>query len=1045
MLNSIIKAALRQRLAVIAMSILLLILGTWQALNLPIDVFPDLNRPIVTIMTEAKGLAPEETEVQITMPIENVLNGLPGLIRLRSSSGPGISIVYAEFDWNTDIFKNRQIVAERLELAKSKLPPDISPSMTPSSSIMGEIMFIGLTSPNEEVSPMELRTLAEWTIRPRLLALPGVSQIITIGGDLKQYQILISAKKLQSKGLTIEDLKHSLAEIGLNTSGGFIDIGEKEYLIRTVGRAENVDHIRESFVGLHLGNPVTVKDIAEVKIGAYFKRGNGSVNGKSAVVMTVQKQPTAQTVMLTETIEKELKQLRKSLPPGVEIKSDLFKQSHFIENSIGNVTEALRDGTIMVIIVLMFFLMNWRTTAITLTAIPLSLVLTAIIFKIFGISVNTMTLGGLAVAIGELVDDAIVDVENVHRRLNENSKSANPKNVLKVIYDASAEIRNSIVFSTLIVVLVFVPLFSLDGIEGRLFAPMGHAYIISILASLLVSLTLTPVLCYYLLGRHKIHSSQPEHDGFLVRHLNRVAGKVLNHTLQKPKPILILTGFAFLVSVAAVPFMGRDFLPSFNEGSATLGLQATPGISLTQSNLKGLEVEKALLTIPEVKSTTRRVGRAEMDEHAEGVNWNEIDVDFKDAGRPKEEIFTDIRNKIKEVWPDVFLNVGQPISHRLDHMLSGVRSQIALKLFGPDIVELRRLGGEVFQKIKDIKGLKDLQVEPLVQIPQLKIYIDKEEVKRARISAGTMASEMEALLNGYLVGEVIEGRQIHSILLRLDEQSRSNPETIENINLKLLPTGDQVKVKDLANVYKGYGPNMINREGLQRRLVVSANSEGVDLNILVEMITKASDEIEWPQGYRMEIGGQFESQMKSSQKMIWLGLISLIIIFLVLFFHFNSAILSTQIMLNIPLALIGSVGAIYLTERSFSIASLIAFVTLCGIASRNGIMMISHYLHLMNEEKEEFGKDMIIRGTLERLVPVLMTALTAILALTPLLFARGQPGKEILHPVAVVIVGGLITSTLLDLLVTPAVFYLFGKNASAKAIEKYQRLQTEEF
>lgn len=1044
MLNSIIKAALRQRLAVIAMSILLLILGTWQALNLPIDVFPDLNRPIVTIMSEAKGLAPEETEVQITMPIENVLNGLPGLIRLRSTSGPGISIVYAEFDWDTDIYKNRQIVAERLELAKGKLPPGISPSMTPSSSIMGEIMFIGLTSPNEEVSPMELRTLAEWTIRPRLLAIPGVSQIITIGGDLKQYQILVSAEKLQSKGLTIEDLKHSLAEIGLNTSGGFIDIGEKEYLIRTVGRAENVDHISESFVGLHLGNPVTVKDIAEVKIGAYFKRGNGSVNGKAAVVMTVQKQPSAQTVSLTETIENELQTLRKSLPSGVEIKSDLFKQSHFIENSIGNVTEALRDGTIMVIIVLMFFLMNWRTTVITLTAIPLSLVLTAIIFKLFGISVNTMTLGGLAVAIGELVDDAIVDVENVHRRLNENASAVKPKPILKVIYDASTEIRNSIVFSTLIVILVFVPLFALDGIEGRLFAPMGHAYIISILASLLVSLTLTPVLCFYLLGRHKIHSAHPEHDGFLVRFLKRIAGNILGYTLEKPKLILALTGIAFLIAVTAVPFMGRDFLPSFNEGSATLGLQATPGISLAQSNLKGLEVEKALLTIPEVKSTTRRVGRAEMDEHAEGVNWNEIDVDFKDNGRPKEELYKDIRAKIKAVWPDVFLNVGQPISHRLDHMLSGVRSQIALKLFGPDIVELRRLGGEVFQKIKDIKGLKDLQVEPLVQIPQLKIFIDKEEVKRARMSAGTMASEMEALLNGYPVGEVIEGRQIHSILLRLDEKSRSNPETIENINLKLLPTGDKVKVKDLANVYKGNGPNMVNREGLQRRLVVSANSEGVDLNVLVAAIKKASDEIEWPTGYRMEIGGQFESQMKSSKKMIWLGLISLLIIFLVLFFHFNSAILSTQIMLNIPLALIGSVGAIYLTEKSFSIASLIAFVTLCGIASRNGIMMISHYLHLMTDENEKFSKEMIIRGTLERLVPVLMTALTAILALTPLLFAKGQPGKEILHPVAVVIVGGLITSTLLDLLVTPAVFYLFGEKASAKAIEKQQRLITEE-
>ncbi len=1045
MLNTIIKLALRQRLAVLAASVILLILGTWQALNLPVDVFPDLNRPIVTVMTEAKGLAPEETEIQVTLPIENVLNGLPGLIRLRSTSGAGISIVYAEFDWETDLFKNRQIVAERLVLAKEKLPSNVTPVMTPSSSIMGEIMFIGLTSPNGEVDPMELRTIADWTIRPRLLAIPGVSQVVIIGGDLKQYQILVSAEKMQLKGLTVEDLKHSLSEIGLNTSGGFIDIGEKEYLIRTLGRVQSIEHIKESYVGTHLGNPVSVKDIADVQIGAHFKRGNGSVNGLPSVVLTVQKQTSAETVALTKTIEKEINLLKSTLPKGVVLKSDLFKQSTFIENSIGNVTEALRDGTIMVVIVLMLFLLNWRTTFITLTAIPLSFVVTALVFKVFGISVNTMTLGGLAVAVGELVDDAIVDVENVHRRLNENSLLEKPRGVLKVIFEASTEIRNSIVFSTLIVVLVFVPLFALDGIEGRLFAPMGHAYIISILASLLVSLTITPVLCYYLLGRNKTEKLKHEKDGAFVRILKKRASKVLENTLEKPRRILLATGIAFVVALLAVPFMGRDFLPSFNEGSATLGLQATPGISLNQSDKKGLEVEKALLTIPEVKSTTRRVGRAEMDEHAEGVNWNEIDVDFEDRGRPKAAVFADIRSKIKDVWPDVFVNVGQPISHRLDHMLSGVRSQIALKIFGPDIVELRRLGGEVFEKIKNIEGLRDLQVEPLVQIPQLKIFIDKEEVKRARMSAGTMAIELEALLNGHEVGDVIEGQKIFGIMLRLDEKSRSNPETIENINLKLLPTGDHIKIKDLANVYKGNGPNMINREGLQRRLVVSANSEGVDLNILVNAIQNASKEIDWPKGYHLEVGGQFESQLKSSEKMTWLGLISLSVIFLILFFHFNSAVLSLQIMLNIPLALIGSVAAIYLTERSFSIASLIAFVTLCGIASRNGILMISHYLHLMTEEKATFGKEMIIRGTLERLVPVLMTALTAVLALTPLLFAKGQPGKEILHPVAVVIVGGLLTSTLLDLLVTPAVFYLFGEKASKKAIEKYQRLKTEEF
>lgn len=1044
MLNAIIKMALRHRLLVLVTSFILLAIGTWQALNLTVDVFPDLNRPIVTVMTEAKGFAPEETEIQVTVPIENVLNGLPGLIRLRSSSGPGISIVNAEFDWGTDIYQNRQVVAERLELAKEKLPPNVSPVMTPSSSVMGEIMFVALTSPGGEVSPMELRTLAEWTVRPRLLAIPGVSHVVTIGGDLKEYQIQVSAEKMQTKGLTVEDLKHSLAEIGLNTSGGFINIGQKEYLIRTLGRVESVEHIMESYVGTHLGNPVAVKDIAEVKIGARFKRGNGSVNGKSAVVMTIQKQPTAETLALTEKIEESLKTLRKSLPDGVVLNSDLFKQSHFIENAIGNVIEALQDGTIMVVIVLMLFLLNWRTTFITLTAIPLSLVLTAIIFSFFGISVNTMTLGGLAVAIGELVDDAIVDVENVYRRLKENREAGNPRPVLKVIYEASKEIRNSIVFSTMIVVLVFIPLFALGGLEGRLFTPMGEAYIISIMASLFVSLTLTPVLCYYLLGR-RTDLLKEEKDGFFVRILKSLASKVLNWTLIHPKSVLGVTSVIFLVSLAAVPFMGRNFLPSFNEGSATLGLQATPGISLAESDQKGAEVEASLLTIPEVKSTTRRVGRAEMDEHAEGVNWNEIEVDLRESDRRKEEVFSDMRDKIRNVWPEVYVNVGQPISHRLDHMLSGVRSQIALKLFGPDIVELRRLGGELYQRLKDIKGIADLQVEPLVQIPQLKIFIDKEEVRRARMSAGTMAQDLAALLNGHDVGQVIEGQQIHNVLLRLDEDSRSNPETIENISMKLLPTGDHVKVKELGNVYKGNGPNMINREGLQRRLIVSANSDGVDINELVKVIKKASEEMSWPPGYHLEIGGQFEGQLRSSQQMLWLGLISFLLIFMVLFFHFNSSVLSLQIMLNIPLALIGSVAAIYLTERAFSLASLIAFVTLCGIASRNGIMMISHYLHLMTEEKESFSKEMIIRGTLERLVPVLMTALTAILALSPLLFAKGEPGKEILHPVAVVIVGGLLTSTLLDLIVTPAAFWLFGERAAHKAMEKHNRLKTEEF
>lgn len=1033
MLDAVIKFALKQRLAVIATAILLMVLGTREAIDLPVDVFPDLNRPLVTVMTESGGLAPEEVEAQVTLPVETALNGLPGLLRLRSSSGPGLSIVYAEFDWGTDLYQNRQLVSERLQLAREKIPRGLNPVMAPSSSIMGEIMFVGLSKGTSNLTPMELRTLADWTVRPRLLAIRGVSQVITIGGDLKQYQILVSAEKIQSKNLTLEDLKHALAEIGMNTTGGFIDIEDKEYLIRALGRIESLEDIQDAFVGLHLGRPVRVRDVAQVVIAHPPKRGNGTVNGEPGVVMTIQKQPAAETVELTHRIEAELLVLKKNLPEGVKLDGDLFKQSHFIENALANVKEALRDGTLMVAVVLMLFLFNWRTTFITLTAIPLSLVITALVFKFFDIGVNTMTLGGLAVAIGELVDDAIVDVENVFRRLKENRQLKEPRSVLRVIYEASSEVRNSIVFSTIIVVLVFMPLFALDGLEGRLFAPMGYAYIISILASLLVSLTVTPALCYFLLGKE---SAREERDGAFVRTLKNITAKILEHTVERPKMILAGCAVLLIGALSLVPFMGQDFLPAFNEGSATIGLAATPGISLTVSDKKGREVEKALLEIPEVKSTVRRVGRAEMDEHAEGVHWNEIDVDFHKEGRPREEVLRLVREKIKTTWPEVAINLGQPISHRLDHMLSGTRAQIVLKIFGHDIAELRRVGGEIYQNLQDIPGLVDLQVEPLVQIPQLKIFIDKEVAANARLSAGTIAQDLQDLLHGELVGQMLEDQRLVGIALRLDDQTRADPLRIESLPIKQLPTGERVKLSDVANVYQGHGPNMINRENLQRRLYVSANGDGVDLGKLVAEIQKRLEKVPLSEGYHIELAGQFESQQRSSKKMVWLGLIALLGIFLVLYFHFNSSLLSAQIMLNIPLALIGSIAAIWMTDRSFSLASLIAFVTLCGIASRNGIMMVSHYLHLMEHEGEKFGRAMVVRGTLERLVPVLMTALTAVLALMPLLFAAGEPGKEILHPVAVVITGGLLTSTLLDLFVTPAVFLAYGEKAALNYLKK---------
>lgn len=1027
MLNAIIRFSLNNRALVMVTSLALLIYGGWLAKNLPVDVFPDLNRPVVTVITESHGLAPEEVETLVTIPIETSLNGMPGVQRVRSSSGIGVSIIYVEFDWGTDIYINRQLVSEKLQLAKERLPLGITPVMGPISSIMGEIQFVGVVSPDDSLTAMDLRTLADWTIRPRLLSIPGISQIVVMGGELKQYQILVSIVKLQNRGMSIEDFKDALKSISENTTGGFIDIGEKEFLIRPLGRVESLDDIKNSAIGMHLGAPVLIQDVAEVVLGPKIKRGEASIDGKHSVLLTIQKQPGANTLELTKVIDTHLKELSRSLPKGVTLRGDLFKQANFIESSVGNVEEALRDGAIMVAIILFLFLMNVRTTVITLVSIPLSIVMTFIIFKIFGLTINTMTLGGLAIAVGELVDDAIVDVENVFRRLKENKTKDIPLHPLVVIYKASSEIRNSIVFSTIIVVLVFIPLFALGGIEGKLFSPLGLSYIISLTASLLVSLTVTPVLCYFLLPKSKIISHAKE--SFIVRVLKKWDRQILEKVLTHPKAVMVSCSLLLLGSLSLLPFMGRNFLPSFNEGTATIGIASYPGISLKASDELGTRIEKAMLSVPEVKSTIRRTGRAEMDEHAEGVHWSEIDVDFHEEGRERQVVLNEIRQKISQEG-DVYVNVGQPISHRLDHLLSGVRAQIAIKVFGQDLTEIRRIGVEAENILKAVEGVVDLSLEPLVQIPQLKILVDREESSLYGIGPGQLSENLETALNGEVVSQFIEEQKIFDIFVRLDDDSRNNEETINSIIVKTMPNGEKIKLEDVAEVYQGSGPNMVNRENLQRRIVVSANTSGRDLSSVInEMREKIGGKIKLPDGYFIEYGGQFESQQESTRLITFLGLISLFGIFFVLYIHFNSVSIALQIMINVPLALIGSIIAIYLTERELSLASLIAFITLCGIATRNGIMMISHYFHLVKEEGEVFSKDMIIRGSLERLVPVLMTALTAILALLPLLLAKGEPGKEILYPVAVVIIGGLISSTLLDIFVTPVLFYKFGKKA----------------
>ncbi len=1038
MLNRIIHFSLTHRLFVVAAAALVTAWGSYVITTLPVDVFPDLNRPTVNIMTEAPGMAPEEVETLVTLPLETVLNGLPGVERVRSSSGIGLSVIYVEFAWGTEIYRNRQLVAEKLSLAKEKLPEGISPVMGPIASIMGEIQLLGLLSTDGAISPIDLRTVADWVIRPRLLSVPGVAQVISVGGGMKQYQILVSSEKLQRYRLSLEDVQHNLAHLSQNTTGGFIDLDDKEFLIRNIGMVRSEDDLLDTVVGMHLGNPILVKDVAQVTIGAQIKRGDGSVNGSPAVIVSVQKQPGANTVELTAEIDAALTELERSFPKGLVLHRDLFKQSHFIESAIANVREALRDGALFIIVVLFIFLLNFRTTAITLTAIPLSFVVTAVILNQFGITINTMTLGGLAVAIGELVDDAIVDVENVFRRLKENRQASTPLPSLQVIYSASSEVRNSIVLATVVVVLVFLPLFYLSGIEGRLFIPLGIAYVVSLLASLLVSLTVTPVLCSYFLSRAKF-IEHPE--GRFVRWLKRMDRLVLDRALDHPR--LVIGGSIILLggALALIPFMGKDFLPKFNEGTAVVNVLAQPGISLGASNAIGTQAERLILSIPEVKSVARRTGRAELDEHAEGVHSSEIDVDFKTVGRPRDIVLDDIRAKLGAI-EGVFVGVGQPISHRLDHLLSGVRAQIAIKLFGPELTTLRSKAAEIQRAIKGTEGLVDLQVEQQVLVPQVKIQLLRSEAAKYGIVIGDLATMLETALNGHVVAQVLEEQRTFNVYLRFDDRSRADIELMKTTTMKVMPDGTRVLLGMVADVFESTGPNIINRENVQRRIVIQANASGRDLDSLIaEVRARITQSVRLPDGYFLEFGGQFESQQKASRLILILGTLSLLGIFIVLYGHFKSGFITFQIMLNIPMALIGSMIAVYLSDRVFSVATLVAFITLCGIASRNGIMMISHYLHLMKYEGEKFSREMVIRGSLERLVPVLMTALTAALALVPLVLSKGEPGKEILHPVAVVIVGGLFSSTLLDMVLTPTVFFHFGRRSAERALKGEEVVQ----
>lgn len=1027
MFNWIVTHSLHNRLFVLAFAVIVLLYGGLTAQQMPVDVFPDLNKPTVTIMSEAGGMAPEEVEQLVSFPLETALNGMPGVTRVRSVSGIGLSIVYAEFAWGSDIYRNRQLIAERLAEVREQLPEGVKPAMGPISSVMGEIMLIALPADPAQVSPMAVREYVDFVLRPRLLSIPGVAQVIPIGGEVRQFRVEPDSAMMAQLDVSYAELSSALQGFSSNTSGGYLEQNAREYLIRHMGRTTRLVDLQSLAVKVVNGQPILLKQVAVVKFAPAFKRGDAGFAGKPAVIVSVQKQPNANSIALTRQIEQALDSLAKRLPPGISTPQVSFRQADFIDASIANVQEALRDGAIMVAIILLLFLLNVRTTLISLTAIPLSLAITFLVFKALGLSVNVMTLGGLAIAIGELVDDALVDVENVLRRLKE-QRPSNALSILKVIAAACNEVRSGVVVATLVVVLVFVPLFALPGIEGRLFAPLGVAYITSILASLAVALTVTPVLCYYLLPRMQqiAHGDSP-----LVTWLKRGQRRILLAAFAHAHSILIAAVLLLLAAVASVGSLPRAFLPAFNEGTLTIGVLLNPGTSLSESNRIGSLAENLLLQVPEVKSVGRRTGRAELDEHAEGVHSSEIDVDLRASARSREAIMADIRQRLGLLPATV--TVGQPISHRLDHLLSGVRAQIALKIYGDDLDTLRATAAGLHAQLAQIPGLTDLQVEKQVLIPQIKVRLDYDRAAQLGVAPGTLLQTLETLAEGDTLTQIIDNNKRFDLVVRLPDSAR-DPMGLGNILIDT-PHG-KVPLAQVASIEEADGPNQIGRENSRRRLVIAANSDGSDMAAIIAQIRTLLAAQSLPEGYFVSLEGQFQAQEAASRLIAGLALVSLALIFMVLYSRYQSARLALLIMGNIPMALIGSVIAMWLAGVSLSVASLVGFITLTGIATRNGILKVSHYINLCKFEGECFGQALIVRGSLERLTPVLMTALTAALALLPLLFAADAAGKEILHPVAVVIFGGLVSSTLMDSLLTPLLFWLFGRAPLQRLLEQ---------
>ena len=1032
MLNKIIKFSLDNKLLILLAAVILIVAGTYTTQKMDVDVFPDLTAPTVVVMTDAHGMAAEEVERLVTFPIETAVNGATNVRRVRSASLQGSSFVWVEFDWGMDVFRARQIVSEKMVTITGSLPEGVTPVLAPQSSVMGEILFIGLQA--DSTSMMELRTLAEWVVKPAILATGGVSQVTIIGGDYKQYQILADPIRMATYGVTMDELEAVGRTMSDNSTGSVIRDYGNEYALRGIARTNDLEELGQTFVKSLNGKPIRVSDVADVVIGSAIKMGYASSNAERAVILSVSKQPNINTLNVTKNIEKNLEDIKKSLPKDVVMDTKIFRQADFIEASVSNVGSALIEGAIFVIVILFLFLGSFRTTLISIIAIPLSLLGTVIVLHLLGMNINTMTLGGMCIAIGSLVDDAIVDVENVYKRLRENHRlpKGERKSAFNVVFEASSEIRSSIVNATFIIIVTFIPLFFLTGMEGRMLKPLGIAYIVSLFMSLIVAMTITPLLCKMLLSGNK-YLSKNEKDSWLATKLGAVYNRSLQWVLNHKRMVLYPTILLFLIAVGVIFTMGRSFLPDFNEGSLTISAIAKPGVSLDESHRLGNLIETELLSIPEVNTTSRRTGRGELDEHSQSTNSAEIDVNFTLTDRSKDEFMADVRAKLAAI-PGIATTVGQPLGHRIDHMLSGTRASIAIKLFGTDLSRMYMMGNRIKTSISGIEGLVDVNVEQQTETPQLQIRAKRDMLAQYGISIEQFNKFVELAFSGEKLSEIYEGQRSFDLVLKLNDDYTGS---VDKVKAALIDTedGGKVPLEEVAEIVSVGGPNSISRENVQRKMVVSANISGRDLESVVNDI-KANIErdIELPEGYRIEYGGQFENAEAATRTLVLAFIAAVVVIFLLLYIEFKNTALSGIILLNLPLALIGGVFAIFVTSKIMSIPAIIGFITLFGIATRNGILLISNYQHRIGSNASL--REIVVKGSLDRLNPILMTALTAALALIPMIINGDKSGNEIQSPMAVVVLGGLITSTLLNIYVIPIVYEMFKKREEKRMAAK---------